>query len=101
MTGAVAPPLADDPAPPWLHPHQVVAFRRALAAVRRHSGAMVAEPVGTGKTWIALAVAARCGPEASCVVPSVLASQGSRAAERAGIAIHLTTHEAWSRGPRQ
>lgn len=101
MARTLAPPLADDPPPPWLRPHQVVAFRRALAAVRRHSGAMVAEPVGTGKTWIALAVAARCGPEACCVVPSVLASQWSQAAERAGIAIHLTTHEAWSRGPRQ
>ena len=32
--------------------------RRAVAAIRRYGGALLADPVGTGKTYVALAVAA-------------------------------------------
>lgn len=100
MVTALAPPQADDPPPAFLRAHQVIAFRRAVAAIRRFHGVMLAEPVGTGKTWIALAVAARLGARATGIVPSVLLPQWRSAAKRAGIRIDLSTHEAWSRKPR-
>ena len=46
------------PPPQWLLPSQQRSFRRVLAAVRRHRGAVLADPVGSGKTYVALAVAA-------------------------------------------
>ena len=101
MVSALAPPLAEDPPPAFLREHQVAGYRRAVAAIRRFHGAMVAEPVGTGKTWIALAVAARFGSGAACVVPSVLVPQWKTAAARAGVRVDLSTHEAWSRKPRR
>lgn len=97
---ALAPPLAPEPPPPWLRPEQQAPFRRAVAAVRAHRGAMLALPVGTGKTWVALAVAAALEGRAACVVPAVLVPQWRRVADRIGIAATITSHEAWSRGPR-
>jgi hypothetical protein len=61
---------------------------------------MLAEPVGTGKTWIGLAAARTEGGAATAVVPSTLAEQWRRAARAAGVELTLTTHEQWSRGPR-
>lgn len=98
---ALAPAHANDPPPLWLRPAQVEAYRRALAAVRRHGGALLAEPVGTGKTWIALAVARAEGGHAACVVPAALRDQWLAAARGAGAEVSLTTHEQWSRGPRE
>ena len=36
--------------PAWLLPGQVRSFRRALAALERYKGALIADPVGSGKT---------------------------------------------------
>ena len=44
--------------PPWLLPGQVRNVRRVLAALDRYRGALLADPVGSGKTYVALAVAA-------------------------------------------
>jgi len=78
----------------------VRAFRHALFAVRRYRGCLLAEPVGTGKTWVALAVARAFSGEAACIVPSILQSQWRDVARAAGVEITLTTHEQWSRGAR-
>ncbi len=100
VMSALAPAQADDPPPTWLRPSQLTAYRRCLAAVRSHGGALLAEPPGAGKTWIALAVALRAEGAAACVVPAALRRTWTSAAAAAGVPVTVTTHEAWSRGPR-
>jgi hypothetical protein len=97
---ALAPPLASDPAPDWLLEGQVTSFRRGLAALRRFGAAMVAEPAGSGKTWIGLALAHAVEGRAVAIVPAAVASQWAGAAKRAGVAVTIQTHEAWSRRAR-
>src|SRR6476661_9272625 len=41
------------PPPPWLLPGQTRSFRRVLAALERYGGALLADPVGSGKTYVA------------------------------------------------
>jgi hypothetical protein len=101
---ALAPVEADAPTPPWLRPGQDVSFRRALASVRRHGGALLADPVGSGKTYVALAVGAAIaenGPEAdvvTCLVPAALRSQWQEALRRTGVTGVVHSHELASRG---
>jgi superfamily II DNA or RNA helicase len=97
---AVAPPLAPVAPPDFLRPRQHVAFQRILAALERYSGALLAEPVGTGKTYIALAAARLAGNHAIAVVPASLGDQWARAARSIGVSLVIQTHEQWSRAPR-
>lgn len=95
---SLAPPVALEPAPNWLRESQRVTFARALAAIRKFRVALVADPVGSGKTWIALALARAVSTEAAvAIVPSVLRDQWSRCAERAGVDLVVQSHEQWSR----
>jgi hypothetical protein len=95
----VAPPTARDIPPAWLRPEQVTAWRRVVSAVRSCRGALLAEPPGTGKTWIALAAAlALTRRPVACLVPAAVAPQWERVAARIGVAIELGTHERASRG---
>src|ERR1700712_111290 len=55
-----------------LRPHQHAAAVRLLALISSRGGAMLAEPVGVGKTYTALAVAARTGGETLIVAPAAL-----------------------------
>ena len=90
---AVAPPH-------WLLPGQARSYRRAVAAIQRFGGALLAEPVGSGKTYVALAAAAalqRRGPTA-CLVPAALAAQWRHIAARLGVAVEVGTHQQASRG---
>lgn len=96
----LAPAVATDPPPAWLLPRQRVIYGRALAAVRRFGTALVAEPVGSGKTWIALALAARLGGRAVVIAPAVLRAQWERTATRAAVPLVFQSHEQWSRGSR-
>ncbi len=100
LARSLAPPEAAADPPAWLWPEQVAAFRRAVAAVRRYGGALLADPVGTGKTYIALAVAAALEPRrpAVCLVPASLAAQWRAVAGRLGVAAIVWTHERVSRG---
>src|SRR5205085_1575066 len=59
---------------------------------------MLAEPVGVGKTYTALAVAARLGGPVLVVGPAALRWMWSDAALRCGLAITFASHEALSRG---
>jgi superfamily II DNA or RNA helicase len=70
-----------------------------LAAIERYRGAVLADPVGSGKTFVALAVAARLnrGPTA-CLVPAMLLAQWQRTAARLAIPVTLCSHEQVSRG---
>ncbi|HEX9895012.1 MAG TPA: DEAD/DEAH box helicase, partial [Gemmatimonadales bacterium] len=96
----LTPPLATDVPPEWLLPGQSVSFARALAAIRRHGAALIADPVGSGKTWIALALAKTLAGGAVAIVPAALRKQWERAARRTGVAVRVQTHEEWSRARR-
>lgn len=110
--------LGDDAAPALrigaftLRPAQ----RRTLAAVRaaldEFGGALLADPPGTGKTVLALAVAATSGatPDATpaatrgtggtlVVAPAALRAQWLAQAARAGVPIAFRSFESLSRGP--
>jgi Helicase conserved C-terminal domain/SNF2-related domain len=69
-----------------------------MAALDGWNGALLLEPVGTGKTWIALGVAALERGLVVAIVPAILQSQWSEAARRANVPLHLWTHERASRG---
>jgi hypothetical protein len=93
-------PLQDPAVPPdWLLPQQVPSFQRILAALNRYHGALLADPVGSGKTYVALAAAAVLNDGATaCLVPATLAVQWRSTAARLGIAITVCSHEQVSRG---
>lgn len=97
---SVAPLEANVAVPGWLRPEQHRPFRRAVAAVEWHGGALLADPVGSGKTWIALAVAKAVAPngEVTAVVPAALRNQWRRVVTELDIAATIISHEAVSRG---
>jgi len=71
-----------------------------LAALRRHQGAVLADPVGSGKTYVALAVAASFnrGSPTACLVPATLQPQWEAVANRLRVPVVLCSHEQVSRG---
>lgn len=86
--------------PPWLMPGQHRSFRRIVAALQRYGGAMLADPVGSGKTYVALAaaVALTKRSQTACLVPATLRAQWEWAAKRLGAELEIVTHEQVSRG---
>lgn len=90
------PPCADA-APDWLKPHQIPAHSRLLAILGRFGGAVLADAVGLGKSYVALAVARSLGAPLTVVVPAVLVPQWRRLMERLDVAGRLVTHESLSR----
>jgi len=100
MARRLAPDEAPDAPPAWLRPEQVRSFRRSLFAVRQHGAALLADPVGSGKTYVALAVAAAIGraQPTVCLVPAALVEQWRATARQLGAAIVVATHQAASRG---
>jgi superfamily II DNA or RNA helicase len=80
-----------------LRPDQVETVRRVRAQLRRDGGCLLADDVGTGKTYVALA-AARDWTHALIVVPASLRSTWAQATRRADVRCVFTTHEALSRG---
>jgi superfamily II DNA or RNA helicase len=99
MAAAARLPEAQSKLPGWLRDEQARCCRRAIAAIEQLGAALIAEPPGTGKTWIALAaVLARFGGRASCLVPASVATQWERTAARLGAKVRLVSHEAASRG---
>ena len=80
-----------------LRPHQRTAAARLVALIRGHGGAMLAEPVGVGKTYIALATAAAFNERLLIAVPASLRTMWSAALERTKISARIVTHEALSR----
>jgi len=70
--------------------------------VRRHRGVLLADRAGTGKTYIALAVAATLAPDQPIQVlaPATLQGQWLEAASRTGLRIRFHSYEMVSRGTR-
>lgn len=70
---------------------------RVSAAIARHRGCLLADDVGRGKTYVALAVA-RAWKRPLIVVPASLRATWSEAMRRAGCTHPVVTHEALSHG---
>jgi len=83
--------------PPWLLPHQIDAARRLAGSLAAFGGAICADAVGLGKTYVALALATR-HRRVTAVVPAILVEQWTRRAAEAGVALAFVSHEALSRG---
>ncbi len=100
MARRLAPDEATEAPPKWLRPEQARSFQRTLHAVRRYGGALLADPVGSGKTYVALAVAAALDPNRpiACLVPATLAGQWRSVATACGIHAVVSSHQAASRG---
>jgi superfamily II DNA or RNA helicase len=96
----LAPDEDTDPPPAWLRPEQTRSFRRALHALRRYGGALLADPVGSGKTYVALAVAAALnrGRPTACLVPATLSDQWLATARVLGLEVVTGSHQSASRG---
>src|SRR6266513_2272602 len=63
------------PWPAWLAPHQIPAAERLTAIIAHYGGALLADEVGLGKSYVALAVALTLKEPFTLVVPAVLVSQ--------------------------
>ncbi|MGI9041043.1 MAG: helicase-related protein [Gemmatimonadales bacterium] len=88
------------PAPAWLLPEQIRSFRRTVSALWRYGGAVLADPVGSGKTYVALAVAValNTGRATACLVPAPLVPQWRAVATRLGVEVVVGSHRQTSRG---
>jgi len=94
-------PPGSEPLPPWLLPHQGDAVHRCRAILRRFGGALLADGVGVGKTFVALALAAlerTDGGDAMAVVPAALRAEWRRASEETGVPLKLCSHTQLARG---
>lgn len=79
-----------------LHPHQVEAAGRSLRLLERHRGALLADGVGLGKTYVALSVAtAYRRPMVVC--PAALLAMWQTAMAAAGITMPVVSTESLSR----
>ncbi len=85
--------------PDWLAPHQVPAAERLVAILTKHRGALLADAVGLGKSYVALAVACALGKRFALVVPAVLVPQWRALLEEHQLEAPILTHEALSRSP--
>jgi len=82
--------------PAWLAPHQIPAAERLSAVLARHGGALLADAVGLGKSYVALAVALARREPFALVVPAVLVPQWRALLERFDARAPIVTHEALS-----
>ncbi len=88
--------------PAWLAPHQVPAAERLTAIIGQHGGALLADEVGLGKSYVALAVALARHEPFTLVVPAVLVSQWRELLNRFGVQeTPIITHERLSVSARQ
>lgn len=100
IAGSLLPAKALAQPPDWLWPSLATPFLRAVHALERHGGALLALPVGSGKTWAALALALRANGDepTSVLVPSHLQSHWTRTAELLGAKVNFVSHARASRG---
>ena len=84
------------PWPAWLAPHQIPAAERLIGILGRHGGALLADAVGLGKSYVSLAVALALSEPFALVVPAVLVDQWRGLLERYGSGAPIITHESLS-----
>lgn len=80
-----------------LLPHQAEALARVEVHLAKNGGVLLAEEVGRGKTFVALAAAFRYS-RPLIVLPASLRDSWSRAMDQAGVPCACVTHEALSAG---
>jgi superfamily II DNA or RNA helicase len=80
-----------------LHSHQRHAAARLARLLRAHGGALLADPTGLGKTFVALAVA-RDVQHLLIICPAALRAVWTRALEQAGAVAVVISVERLSRG---
>ncbi|UCG86728.1 MAG: DEAD/DEAH box helicase [Gemmatimonadota bacterium] len=98
LRAAVLGPMDHDWHPPeWLKSHQIDAVRRVRSSLAAFRCSILADAVGLGKTYMALAVAAGYGSVA-VVVPAALKSQWQRVSKELGVHVSVQTHDMLSRG---
>jgi superfamily II DNA or RNA helicase len=81
-----------------LRPHQQSAIGRATAAIGEFGGALLADHVGTGKTYVALALT-EAYEDTMVVAPAVLKDMWTAAASNAKVPITFISTESLSRAP--
>lgn len=107
LGGLLAPLERPEPsvgAPRWLLPHQAEAALRAWAILERFGGALLADGVGLGKTYVGLAVGElerRRGGEVQVVAPAALRGEWERAAAEVGVPLRFVSHTALARRARR
>ncbi|HEV8365098.1 MAG TPA: helicase-related protein [Gemmatimonadaceae bacterium] len=79
-----------------LQPHQLLGVHRLLDVIKRHGGALLADEVGLGKTYTALAVA-RHFNRVDIAAPATLRAMWHEAASRADIPMEFVSCESLSR----
>src|SRR5216117_1798000 len=91
-------PLEEAPQawPRWLASHQVAAAQRLIAILQRYGGALLADAVGLGKSYVALAVALALGEPFALVVPAVLVPQWRALLAQHNAEATIVTHESLS-----
>ena len=85
--------------PPWLAPHQIPAAERLTAILGRHGGALLADAVGLGKSYVALAVALATDEPFCLVVPAVLVRQWRGLLDSFAVDAPIVSHESLSATP--
>src|SRR2546430_14884936 len=84
--------------PSWLAAHQRRAAERLAAILDRYGGALRADAVGLGRSYVALAVALARREPFSLVVPAVLVPQWRALLAQHNAAAPIITHESLSTG---
>lgn len=79
--------------------HQAIAVARVLDLLHRHRGALLADDVGLGKSFVAAEVARRCGSEVELIVPAALVEQWRETLARFGVTARILTHDAIAGDP--
>jgi superfamily II DNA or RNA helicase len=76
-----------------LLPHQAAAVRWLVPRLARFGGALLADPPGLGKTYVALAAAAARGAQPLVIAPAALRARWHFAARETGIGIRFVSTE--------
>ena len=92
----LGPPASERVGVVRLHAHQRDAVGRLLRMMDEHGGALLADDVGLGKTYTALAVAARA-TRPLVIAPAAVREHWLESARRSGVPITIFSMEALSR----
>lgn len=82
-----------------LAPHQRSATDRVLTLLDQFGGAILADDVGLGKSFVAANVARQIGQSIEVIVPASLVAQWRRTLDDFGVAARVITHDSLLRDP--
>jgi superfamily II DNA or RNA helicase len=103
LGGLLAPlelPLPAVEPPAWLLPHQAEAALRTWAILERFGGALLADGVGLGKTYVGLGLGEferRRGGDMLVIAPASLRPEWQRAAAEVGVRLSFVSHTSLAR----